>query len=117
MFSFNEFYHGLYIIVLLQYTLYPYTVATAISSEVKHNPNYHSNGHLKYRCKRRFISWFSNSHEPKHQTGNNSPVIYSSGTGADPTSSMPANSWLNLVQQQTGRAVQSATDMMLTPVH
>jgi hypothetical protein len=116
MLCFNWFYHCLYVIVLIQYNLYPYTIAIPTTPGIKHDINSHSNNQVKYRCQRSVINFLSDTNEPKHQSGDNSPIITTSDN-VGPPSSAPANNWLKLIQQQTGRVVQGATDVVLTPVH
>ena len=68
---------------------------------------------LQKRVRRDFINIFSDRNDNKqYQTGNNSPMIQ---TGTD-AKTIPPKDLSDILGEHTGRLVEGATDVVLTPV-
>ncbi|CAF1030054.1 unnamed protein product [Adineta ricciae] len=109
MFHFNSIRYLFSIIIIFNEHLLPLCSG---------NTNSFGSNRIQYRQRRSLWNFFSDTNEHRHQTGNNSPIFnVASGNDASSTTKTVADSWLKMVKEQSGRIMEGATDVALTPVH
>lgn len=68
---------------------------------------------LHVRDRRALIKLFSDEKNSDFKTGNESPIVVGTEGVSSP---LPSDNWLKFMKHQTGRVLEGATDIALTPV-
>ena len=110
MYCFNLYYHAFFVIVLAQYIL----GLNFTDSLPQMENNTINRFNIQQRHRRQFISIFSDNYKPQIKVSDHGTLVINNNTQS---SSVQSETWLKLIRSQSGRVMEGATDMVLTPVN